>query len=115
LINAEIAAAKAGSPLYKKALLEDPSENLIRAHVATLEWNMMSQKFGMTAAELVRLQENERRFRIFGTHEYIGCRPYGKDDSWIRWGKPFKAPTHAENQAFLKARDRRIAASKSRQ
>ena len=37
---AEIAAAKAGSPLYKKALLEDPSENLIRAHVATLDdWN----------------------------------------------------------------------------
>jgi hypothetical protein len=29
LINAEIAAAKAGSPLYKKAPLEDPSENLI--------------------------------------------------------------------------------------
>ena len=57
MINAEIAAAKAGSPLYKKALLEDPSENLIRAHVATLEWNMMSRKFGMTAAELVRLQE----------------------------------------------------------
>ena len=57
MINAEIAAAKAGSPLYKKAPLEDPSENLIRAHVATLEWNMMSRKFGMTAAELVRLQE----------------------------------------------------------
>jgi hypothetical protein len=44
LINAEIASAKAGSPLYKKAPLEDPSENLIRAHVATLEWNMMSRK-----------------------------------------------------------------------
>ena len=58
---------------------------------------------------------DERRFRIFGTHEYIGCGPYGKDGSWIQWGKPFKAPTHAEVQAFLKARDRRIAASKSRQ
>ena len=57
MINAHIAAAKAGSPLYKKAPLEDPSENFIRAHVATLEWNMMSRKFGMTAAELVRLQE----------------------------------------------------------
>ena len=57
LINAEIAAAKYGSPLYRKARLEDPSENLIRAHIATLEWNMMSRKFGMTAAELVRLQE----------------------------------------------------------
>ncbi len=58
---------------------------------------------------------DERRFRIFGTHEYIGCGPYGKDGSWIQWGKPFKAPTHAEVQASLKARDRRIAASKSRQ
>ena len=37
---------------------------------------------------------DERRFRIFGTHEYIGCGPYGKDGSWIQWGKPFKAPTH---------------------
>jgi hypothetical protein len=52
-----VLAARAGSPLYKKAPLEDPSENLTRAHVATLEWNMMSRKFGMTAAELVRLQE----------------------------------------------------------
>jgi hypothetical protein len=59
---------------------------------------------------------DERRLRIFGTHEYIGCGPsrYGKDGSWIQWGKPFKAPTHAEVQAFLKALDRRIAASKSR-
>ena len=57
---------------------------------------------------------DERRFRIFGTHEYIGCGPYGKDGSWIQWGKPFKAPTHAEVQAFLKARDQRIAASKNR-
>jgi hypothetical protein len=57
---------------------------------------------------------DERRFQIFGTHEYIGCGPYGKEGSWIQWGKPFKAPTHAEVQAFLKARDRRIAASKSR-
>ena len=41
---------------------------------------------------------DERCFRIFGTHEYIrvGCGPYGKDGSWIQWGKPFKAPTHAE-------------------
>ena len=58
---------------------------------------------------------DKRRFRFFGTHEYIGCGPYGKDGSWIQWGKLFKAPTHAEVQAFLKARDRRIAASKSRQ
>jgi hypothetical protein len=57
LINAEIAALKAVSPLYQKAPLDDPSENLIRAHVAALEWNMMSRKIGMTAAKLVRLQE----------------------------------------------------------
>ncbi len=54
----------------------------------------------------------ERRFRIFGTHDFIGSGPYG-DGSWIQWGKPraFKTPTHAEVQAFLKARDQRIAAS----
>ncbi len=59
---------------------------------------------------------DERRFRIFGTHEYIGSGPYGKDGSWIQWarGKPFKAPTHAEVRTFLKDRDRRIAALKSR-
>ena len=42
LINAEIAAAKHGSPLYKKPAVEDPSEKLIAAHVATLEWHMQS-------------------------------------------------------------------------
>ncbi len=57
---------------------------------------------------------DERRFRIFGTHEFLGSGPYGKDGSWIQWGTPFKAPTHAKVQAFLKARERRIAASKSR-
>jgi hypothetical protein len=41
----------------KKRRLTIPAKKLIRAHVATLEWNMMSRKFGMTAAELVRLQE----------------------------------------------------------
>jgi hypothetical protein len=58
---------------------------------------------------------DQTRFRIFGTHEFIGGGPYGKDGSWIQWGKPFKAPTHAEVPAFLKDRDRRIAALKSRQ
>ncbi len=57
---------------------------------------------------------DERRFRSFGTHEFVGNGPYGKDGSWIQWGKPFKATTHAEVQAFLKARERRIAASRSR-
>ncbi len=41
---------------------------------------------------------DERRFRIFGTHEFIGSEPCGKDGLWIQWGKPFKAPTHAEVQ-----------------
>ena len=59
---------------------------------------------------------DEVRFRIFGTREYIGSGPYGnlKDGSWIQWGKPFKPPTHAEVRAFLKDRDRRLAALKSR-
>ena len=57
LINAEITAAKHGSPLYKKPLLQDPCEKLIESHVATLEWHMQSRKFGMTSAELQRLQE----------------------------------------------------------
>jgi hypothetical protein len=57
---------------------------------------------------------DERRFRIFGTHEFIGSGPHRKDGSWIQWGKPFKASTHAEVQAFLKALDLRIAASNSR-
>ena len=37
--------------------MEDPSENLIAAHTATLEWHMQSRKFSMTAAELERLQD----------------------------------------------------------
>ncbi len=50
---------------------------------------------------------------MIGTHEFIGSGQYGKDGLWSQWGKPFKAPTHTEVQAFLKAWDRRIAASKS--
>jgi hypothetical protein len=42
---------------------------------------------------------NERRFRIFGTHEFIGSGAYGKDVSWIQWSAPFKTATHAEVQA----------------
>ena len=57
IINDAIASSKDGSPLYKRAMVEDPCENMIRAHVATLEWHMLSRKFGMPASELVRLQE----------------------------------------------------------
>ena len=57
MINAEFAAAKHVSPLYKKPAVEDPSENLIAVHVATLEWHMQSRKFSMIAAELERLQD----------------------------------------------------------
>ncbi len=59
---------------------------------------------------------DEIRFRLFGVSadEFIGSGPYGKDHSWIQWGKPFKAPNHAEVCAFLKDRDRRIAALNSR-
>ena len=57
MINNAIASAKAGSPLYNRAMVEDPTENMIRAHVATLEWHMLSRKFGMPASELARLQE----------------------------------------------------------
>ena len=57
MINTAIASAKAGSPLYKKKMVQDPCENMISAHVATLEWHMLSRKFGMTATELARLQE----------------------------------------------------------
>jgi hypothetical protein len=56
MVNAATESAKPGSPLYKKALVQDPSDNLIGAHVATLEWHMLSRKFGMPASELVRLQ-----------------------------------------------------------
>ena len=59
---------------------------------------------------------DERRFRLFATpaDEYIGSGQYGKDCSWIQWGKPLKAPTHADVRTFLKDRDRRIAALNSR-
>ena len=57
MINTAIASAKAGSPLYKTKMVQDPCENMISAHVATLEWHMLSRKFGMTASELARLQE----------------------------------------------------------
>jgi hypothetical protein len=57
MINVTIASAKTGSPLYKRALVQDPTENLSRAHVATLKWHVLSRKFGMPASELVRLQE----------------------------------------------------------
>ena len=56
LINKEITSTKHGNPLYRKPLLEDPSECIVQSHLATLEWHMLSRKFGMTAAELERLQ-----------------------------------------------------------
>jgi hypothetical protein len=52
----EITSAKHGTPLYRKPLLEDPSERIVQSHLATLEWHMQSRKFGVTAAELERLQ-----------------------------------------------------------
>ena len=51
-----ITTARQGSPLYKKPLVEDPSEKIVESHLATLEWHMQSRKFGMTAAELEQLQ-----------------------------------------------------------
>ena len=42
--------------MYRNPLLEDPSERIVESHLATLEWHMQSRKFGMTAAELERLQ-----------------------------------------------------------
>ena len=57
MIDDAIASAKAGSPLYKRNLVQDPCEKMISAHVATLEWDMLSRKFGMTASELAGLQE----------------------------------------------------------
>jgi len=56
LINSQISKAKTG-PLKGKALIQDPMEGIVKAHVAILEWHMQSRKFGMTAAKLELLQQ----------------------------------------------------------
>ena len=45
LLNAAITSAKAGHPLYRKPLANDPSEKLIEVHVAAFKWNMQSRTF----------------------------------------------------------------------
>ena len=56
IINDEIARAKKG-PLLGKPPIQDPMESIVGAHVSMLEWHMQSRKFGMTAAQLERLQQ----------------------------------------------------------
>ncbi len=55
LINHEISQARNGQFLGK-SLVQDPSEDIVEAHVSMLEWQMQSRKFGMTAAQLETLQ-----------------------------------------------------------
>ena len=43
-------------------MVQDPTDNMIRAHVATLEWHMLSRKFGMPASELARFRKSLWRF-----------------------------------------------------
>ena len=43
----------------------------------------------------------EARFRIFGTHEYIGSGPYGKDGLWIQWGKPLQGSNSCRGSHIL--------------
>ena len=55
-VNKAIKAAKKGEPLHGAVLKEDPSDDIIRVHLAVEEYNMQSRKFGSTAEDLVKLQ-----------------------------------------------------------
>jgi hypothetical protein len=56
MINQAISRSKPGDPLYRKPLVQDPSEKLIQTHVAALKWHIQSRKFEMTAETLQKLQ-----------------------------------------------------------
>ena len=55
-VNDAIKAAKEGHPLHGVELIEDPSDDIIRVHLAVVEYNMQCRKFGSTAEDLVKLQ-----------------------------------------------------------
>ena len=43
--------------LYRKPLVEDPSEKVIETHLAALKWHIQSRKFEMTSETLQKLQD----------------------------------------------------------
>ena len=45
-----------GHPLHGVELIEDPSDDIIRVHLAVVEYNMQCRKFGSTAEDLVKLK-----------------------------------------------------------
>ena len=59
-INQKFRTALPGSPLYGKAPVSDPSDVLIKVHLAALKWNimiMMQQHwFGLVAEDCEKLQ-----------------------------------------------------------
>ena len=55
-VNNAIKAAKPGQPLHGVECIQDPSDDIIRVHLAVVEYNMQCRKFGSTAEDLVKLQ-----------------------------------------------------------
>jgi hypothetical protein len=54
-VNNEIRKAAAGSPLHNLQPIADPSEQLIKVHLAALKWNMQQRRFGLTAEGVEKL------------------------------------------------------------
>ena len=55
LINDKIHSAGRGSCLYGVPLVQDPSEAIIAAHVAALEWNLKTREFGLKVSDMPKL------------------------------------------------------------
>ena len=51
-VNDAIKAAKEGQPLHGVELIEDPSDDIIKVHLAVIEYNMQCRKFGSTAEDI---------------------------------------------------------------
>ena len=82
-MNTAINNAKAGQALYGAELIEDPSDGIIRVHLAVVEYNMKCRKFGMNADELVELQGM--------AHELLNfCKTYLPNKSGQKRGWKFE-------------------------
>ena len=55
-IKNRIRSALCGLPLHGKALVKDPSDELIEVHLATLKWNLQQLRMGLVPEDCDKLQ-----------------------------------------------------------
>ena len=82
-VNTAIKNAKEGHTLYGAELIEDPSDDIIRVHLAVVEYNMKCRQFGMNADDLIELQGMAEELLNF-------CKTYLPEKSGQKRGWKFE-------------------------